>query len=129
MNEWEKELLKKDDLLKSKGVNEGLIKEAEKKLQLKFASDYREYLLTYGIAAYDGHELTGLKSNNYTNVVGSTLKLSSKLKLPKDWYLIEDTNMDGILIWQDSSGKIYSTRPGNSPKYIAHSLAEYIRKY
>ena len=35
-------------------------------------------------------------------------------------------DIDGVVIWQDGSGKIYQTVPGGGRTFIADSLSEYI---
>jgi hypothetical protein len=47
-------------------------KDAEKKLSVRFASEYADYLELFGIAAVNGHELTGLSSSALTNVIEVT---------------------------------------------------------
>ena len=44
-------------------------------------------------------------------------------------YVIENTCVDGIIIWQDTIGSIYQTQPNLKPKKIADSLAEYVENH
>lgn len=45
----------------------------------------------------------------------------------KDMYVVEEINIDGIVIWQDVTGRIYETCPGcEKPKPIYNSLVEYL---
>ena len=44
-----------------------------------------------------------------------------------DWYVVEQTNIDGIIIWQASNGTVYQTAPNAKPKKLCESLAEYIK--
>ena len=60
------------DAIYGKGANEVDIVEAEEKLELKFADEYREYLSAFAIAAIDGNEFTGLSKSSRTNVVPVT---------------------------------------------------------
>lgn len=120
----------KADLLYGDGIENNAINEAEKKLGLKFAQEYRKYLSVMTIAAYGGHELTGLTKLKRTNVVEVTKKKRTEyLGIPDDWYVIEDTNIDLIVIWQQFDGKIYQTVGKNSPILIAESLLEYVLRY
>lgn len=41
-------------------------------------------------------------------------------------YVIENTGIDVIIIWQDENGSIYKTNYDSKPKKIAASLADYI---
>ena len=43
-------------------------------------------------------------------------------------YVIENTCIDGIIIWQDANGIIYKSRPNLEPEKIADSLVDYIKK-
>lgn len=42
-------------------------------------------------------------------------------------YVIENTCVDGVIIWQDTEGIVYKTQPDTEPKKIADSMAEYIK--
>lgn len=44
--------------------------------------------------------------------------------IPEDWYVIEETGIDGIVIWQDAEGNVYQNQ-----EKICSSLAEYVEKY
>ena len=48
------------DFLSGKGSSPSAISDIENELGLRFAEDYKQYLLVYGIAAFDGIELTGI---------------------------------------------------------------------
>lgn len=110
-----------------KGVEALEIIEAEEELNLLFADDYREYLLAFGIAAVNSHELTGLTSAERTNVVAVTLKNRAYTDdYKKDFYVIEEGNIDGLVVWQNRSGEIFVNCFGDEPEKIANSLAEYI---
>lgn len=119
----------KRSLLASGGVTENKVIEAEKELSLAFTSEYREYLLKYGIAAYNGHELTGITNSDRLNVVSVTKAEKSKdTSIPADYYVIEQTNVEEIVIWQSADGKIYYSSPNQKITYLCDSLNEYIKK-
>ena len=122
------------DIIKSKrglisgdGVSESRIVEMEEALGLSFAPSYREYLLNFGIAAFGGHELTGITRSNHVNVLEVTKeeKLLNK-EVPDDFYVIENAGIDGIIIWQSSSGEIYRTDMMSEPREIYDSLERYL---
>lgn len=100
---------------------------SEKELSLMFSEEYNQYLMEFGFATYEGHELTGICKSKRLNVVDVT-KANRELfnDIPDDWYVIEEAHIDGIVIWQSTDGKIYQTMPGREPIMIAESLAEYI---
>ena len=118
----------KPNLYFGKGVTEGEIDSAERDLNLSFSKDYKMYLLQYGLISYDNHELTGLCNSHRLNVVCVT-KEERKIhpQIPSDMYVIEQTNIDGIVIWQSSNGEVFQTSPNTAPMKIADSLVEYIQ--
>ena len=42
------------------------------------------------------------------------------------WYVVEETGIDGIVIWQAPTGDIFQTALGAKTRRISDSLAEYI---
>jgi hypothetical protein len=117
----------KENLLNGDGVEESVVVAAERELNLKFAADYREYLLRMTIAAYDGHEFTGLSKAVRTNVVEVTKqKWLECSKISKSWYVIEETNIDQIVIWQSQDGKVYETIGGSEPVCVADSMIAFV---
>ncbi|MBQ0035375.1 MAG: SMI1/KNR4 family protein [Firmicutes bacterium] len=117
-----------EDLIHGNGADENSVSDAEEELGLKFCPEYKQYLNKYGLAIVNGHELSGLSSNKRTNVVELTKKCKDNSEFSKNKYVIEETNVDGIVIWQNSKGCIYSLINGKGTK-IADSLSEYIDKY
>ena len=119
-----------NELFAGNGASIEQIEVASKALGLKFAEDYTMYLLKFGLAYVDGHELTGIGIIPRNDVVSVTLekrKLPHVDVIPIDWYVVEDTNIDNIVIWQSSKGNIFMESPGEI-KQICTSLAEYILK-
>ena len=122
------ELEQYEDLIHGIGVDDKTISKAEKELGLEFCSEYKQYLLKYGLAMVNGHELSGLSNNKRTNVEELTKKHNDNSEFCKNKYVVEETNVDGIVIWQDFEGYIYSLENEKGQK-IADSLIEYIEKY
>ena len=115
------------DYCGSTGRNQQDIIQAETALGVVFAKDYREYLQTIGLACFAGHELTGLTDIPRLNVVAVTLECRAIFKnIPPSWYVIEEANIDGIVIWQDQFGCVYQAAPLCSPVKIADGLLGYI---
>ena len=115
------------DFIGGKGESEIDIENAEKILSLIFAKDFHTYLLEIGLACFDGHELTGICAYPSLNVVDVTLNERAKNPdIPKEWYVIELANIDGIVIWQNQQGEVYQTQPNYECIKIAHSIAEYL---
>lgn len=116
------------DLLPLKAATETQISEAQIQLCLRFADEYKEYLASYGAILADGIELTGIAKSEHRNVVFVTKKkwqLNSNV--PHTLYVVEDTTVDGVVIWQDGQGTIYKTTPNCEPIQIAESLDGYLK--
>lgn len=107
-------------------ISEENIKEAELILNIRFASDYRMIIKEYGAVTFSGHELTGICNSKRLNVVDVTKEERKYNKVPEDWYVIEQANIDDIVIWQDTSGAVYQTMPNKKPIKLCNSLLEYI---
>lgn len=109
------------------GVSEEQIASAEIALARRFADDYREYLAHMGIATANGHEFTGICNSKRLNVVDVTLsERSIHPDIPQDWYVLEEANIDGIVIWQSSTGEIFQTQPGRETIKLADSICDYL---
>ena len=116
------------NLLSLTPATESEISNAEKMLSLTFASEYREYLAEFGAVAVNSHELTGILKSERLNVVNVTKReWGINLQVPRSMYVIENTAIDGIIIWQDANGGVYQSSPNMPPKSIANSLADYMR--
>lgn len=103
------------------------ISNSEYKLGLSFATEYRNYVAEFGFVSFSGHELTGICKHKRLDVVAVTTEEWYKNPLIKNtMYVIEKTNMDGIIIWQDATGAIYQSSFGAQPIKICNSLVEYI---
>lgn len=107
-------------------ISEENIKEAELILNIRFASDYRMIIKEYGAVTFSGHELTGICNSKRLNVVDVTKEERKYNKVPEDWYVIEQANIDDIVIWQDTNGVVYQTMPNKKPIKLCDSLLEYI---
>ena len=115
------------DYIGSNGRNEDEISRAEKALGISFAKDYRKYLAEIGLACFDGHELTGLTKTARLNVVTVTKEMREQFgDFTMSWYVVEETNIYGIVTWQSSDGTVYEAAPNSKAKKIANSLSEYI---
>ena len=122
------------DILKNKNgfdsfgkANNDEIKEAEKDLNLKFAEEFKKYLIQFGVAEIEGHEFTGIFNSKRLNVVDVTKRTKDKnCYINDDMYVIEELNIDNIVILQDSKGTIFECIPNSTPKKIFNSFAEYV---
>lgn len=120
----------KNNLLAGSGVPESIIKEAESMLRLDFSDEYRAYLQQYGIAAYNGHELTGITLSPRLDVVAVTLlERTNSVDIPNNLYVIEKTNFENIIVWQNSNGEIFFSGPNQPIMHYCDSLNEYLNDH
>ena len=112
----------KNDAILGTGVSKEKIIVAESELGHKFSDEYVEYLSTVGLAMCDGHEFTGIGKSERTDVVVVTKQMRLlKTNIPLDWYVIEEMNIDGAVIWQNSEGHIFFNK-----KLEYNSLSEFL---
>lgn len=113
-----------------KGASAEEIGKAEKALGLKFADDYKDYLRQFGSVSCGGHELTGFSEEESLDVVRVTLeniKKNPKVNMPL--YVVEETHIDGIVIWQAPSGEIFQSEYKEVPQKIYESLVDYVSTF
>ncbi len=122
------DLLREDPSTKSLiPASESDICYAERMLGSRFSQEYKEYLMTFGVAITDKHEFTGLCKSKRLNVVDITLRERNKHAVINNiLYVIESIDIDHIIIWQDSFGAIYQSVGENTPISICNSLYEYV---
>ena len=121
-------------ILKSKHINYILsgatkeqIEQAEKALDLRFTNEYRDYLITFGVISFGGHEFTGFCASSRLNVVDVTIsERINNPTVPMNYYVVEQANIDGIVVWQSHIGEVYQTAPNMQPFKLCNSLCEYI---
>lgn len=103
--------------------------EAEKELGLNFAEDYARYVKKYGTISAKGIELTGVTTCERLNVIYVTKRERNiNPNIPANMYVIENTEIDGLIALQDETGKVYTITPNETPKLNCNSLSEYIEK-
>lgn len=108
-------------------VNHDEIRKAEKSLNVVFSQEYVDYVAEYGFITCRGHELTGICQAKRLNVVDVTIEeRENKPGIPQNLYVIEQTHIDDIVIWQNASGTIFQTDGESVPRVIAKSLKEYL---
>ena len=109
------------------GAKKEAIDAAEKKLNLHFADEYREYVSMYGIISAKGTELTGIIDSKRLNVADVTLQERElNTDFPPDMYVIANIAIDGILMLQKSDGGIYELSQYSQPVKKYDSLAKYL---
>lgn len=117
----------KNSFLSGKGISNEQISQAEQNLGLSFSEEYREYLSLYGIAAFDGHELTGITKSNRLDVVSTTIEARKRYPdLPSDLYVVESTGIEELIILQNTDGEVFGCAPNYRLEKICDSLSDYI---
>ncbi|NFT91106.1 SMI1/KNR4 family protein [Clostridium botulinum] len=115
-----------DNLRYLNGASEDEIKNAQQKLNLLFASDYKNYLEIYGAIIAKGVELTGLNVSSRINVVEVTLNERKNNNIPNNMYVIENIAIEGIIILQNEKAEIFELRENGKLNMIYNNLKEYI---
>lgn len=108
-------------------ASENQIRSAEEQLGLRFADEYREYLSFFGMAWSDIIAISGICEDEDYEVVNLTNKIKkTHLGIPANFYVIEDVGVDGLVIWQSSTGEIYQSIPNSNPVKIFDSLSDFL---
>ena len=103
------------------------VENVEIELALPLSQEYKEYLLEFGAIIADDVELTGIAKSKNRDVIQVTKReWAANNKIKHDLYVVENVGIDGIIIWQDGSGKVYESRPNCGATKIANSLVEYL---
>ncbi|QYR62206.1 SMI1/KNR4 family protein [Fusobacterium polymorphum] len=127
MNIVEKIKKMKDlDINPKGGASKEQIERAEKRLNLKFSEEYKEYLKEFGAISFFGNEWSGLNIDGYFNVVNMTEDEKALNEVfPEKYFAIENLAVDGIIIISNEEGKIYSIQY-DKKELICNSLSEYL---
>ena len=104
------------------------VSEAEQALGLRFAPDYKAYVLQFGAISACGIELTGVTTSRRLDVVSVTKQERARNScIPLNMYVIENMATDGLLILQDASGAVYAAAPLGKPHKVFDSLTAYVK--
>ena len=127
MNIVEKIKKMKDlDINPKGGASKEQIERAEKRLNLKFSEEYKEYLKEIGAISFFGNEWSGLNIDGYFNVVNMTEdEKALNESFPKKHFVIENIGVDSIFIISNEDGKIYSIQY-DKIEFLCNSLSEYL---
>ena len=121
-------ITKIDDLniISNNGASEEQILRAEKRLELKFPEEYKNYVKEFGAISFLGNEWTGLNIDGYLNVVNMTEEERALNEFfPKKYFVIENIGVDRMLIISNEKGEIYTIQY-NKIKFLCNSLSEYL---
>lgn len=116
-----------ENLLPLKPASIEDVENVEIELALPLAEEYKEYLLVFGAIMADDVELTGIAKSKTRDVVQVTKReWAANSRINHNLYVVENVGIDGIIIWQNGSGKVYESRPNCGAVKIADSLVEYL---
>ena len=106
------------------------ILEAERRLGVAFADEYREYVKKYGVISAKGIELTGVTSSPRLNVADVTMaERELNPNFPQEMYVVENIAIEGVLTLQNTAGNIFELAPYSEPVKKHDNLGEYIRRF
>lgn len=114
-----------ENLKHLQAASQSEVAQAEKQLDLTFATDYKQYVQTYGAIIAKGIEFTGVNVPSRINVVDVTLNERKRENIPSSYYVMENIGIEGYLVLQNNEGKIASYCDGQIEE-IAQSIGEYI---
>ena len=99
---------------------------AEKRLNLKFSKEYKEYIKEFGAISFFGNEWSGLNIDGYFNVVNMTEdERALNESFPEKYFVVENIGVDSIFIISNEDGKIYSIQY-DKIEFLCNSLSEYL---
>ena len=120
-------LQSKGELLTGKVVSKEDVEKIEEQLGVSFANDYKKIVRTYGFVCVDGHEITGITNAKRLNVYEVTIKERNNVACDmSEMYVIEQTHIDDIVIWQSASGEVFQTNGNHESVKIADSIINYL---
>ena len=116
-----------ENVIVSCGATDEEILKAEKRLNLVFAEEYKSYLQKFSYTIIDSHEITGICSGKRLDVVKVTEEERSfNSFVPSNLYVIEQTHIDSIVVWQNEKGEIFQSYPNGNITKIFDSLSDYL---
>lgn len=116
-----------EDKIVTTGAKTAAIKKAQSSLKLCFSSDYYELVKEFGCLLIKGETIFGVVNNESYDVVSNTLIEKSRYSdIPNDCYVISSLGIEGVLILQNSLGKVFEYSLGSSLKMISNTLLEYL---
>ena len=120
-------LQRKGELLTGKAVPKEDVEKIEEQLGVSLANDYKKIVSTYGFVCVDGHEITGITNAKRLNVYDVTIKERENVACDMSgMYVIEQTHIDDIVIWQSASGEVFQTNGNHKSVKIADSIINYL---
>lgn len=102
------------------------IVDAEKKLNISFPDEYKQYLKEFGCIDFDATEFTGLGIDGELNVVEATLvERKYNSNFPKDCFILDDYHIDNVKIIVNEAGKVFIIQ-NDVIKPMCNSISDYL---
>ena len=103
-----------------------VIQDAEKRLDISFPEEYKDFLRYFKAGSFMGMELMGVDTMAYLDTVSNTIsERENNDRFPKDCFVLENLGIEGMLTIVDEAGKVYSYCNGKTEK-LADSLVGYL---
>jgi len=122
----EKLLRENEDISVVGKVSKEVIIQAEKELNLEIPDQLKAFYSNYGCLTYQSHEIYGLGTDGYLNVVKGTQKEREISNLPNQYILINNIGVDGLLIVSNVSGEIFEWMANGYTKKIHENFSDYL---
>lgn len=108
------------------GCSEEQVREAEELLDLKFPSEYVDYVRAYGCIDFGFTEWTGLNIKGELNTVDATLaEREYNESFPKKYFVLDDGHIDARKIIVNEEGKVFLLQHDVILK-VSDSISEYL---
>lgn len=108
-------------------VDDSIILEAEKELDFKFDNEYKIFIKNFGVLRLGSSEVFGLGVDGYLNIVNTTVEEREIYgNILKEFIVIQDYGIGGILITLDEDGSVYEFR-NNINKKIYNSFYDFLK--
>ena len=113
-------------------ISTDLIHNAENELGLKLSKEYKDILQKYGSLCIKGEEFLGIDNDNYDIVKATKDVRINDSNFPLDAYVIENTAIEGILIFegililQKDTCELFTYQPNGQLQPLSDTLEEYL---
>ncbi|MCW9699522.1 MULTISPECIES: SMI1/KNR4 family protein [unclassified Avibacterium] len=118
-------------------ANENEILSAERQLGIKFSSEYRDFLSSFGILSYNSDEIYGLgvSTDYYLNILNLLKEFKEyNVNIPNNHiplldigdgqYYIYDNNDGKIYVWSASSNSIIKNKQNSLTEFLLDILEQ-----
>lgn len=120
-------ILDNDDFITVGPIDEDVIAQAEKELNIVFPGSYKKIIEQYGVISAGTDEIFGLGVGGYLNVVETTKEERTLVNGELDKYIvIQNLGIEGILIVVDENDNVFEYANGTFTNLFS-TTEEYIK--